>query len=125
MTKPRTSVSREIFGILGSVPNRSHVQRAWNEYFQSHQMDAFMDHYPTVEKLLPERLSEMFHFDRRGYIVSSRLSEAVVPLLDRLDGSAQRAQRVNTVFNEGGILIGFWIEGDDSVHGRLSVWNLI
>jgi len=124
MTKPRTSVDREIFGILGSIPNRSDVQRKWNEYFAERRMDAFMDHYPTTEKLLPERLSEMFHFDRRGYIVGDSLSTAVIPLLDGLDGSSRQSKKVNTVLNDGGVLIGFWTEGDDPVESRLLAWKL-
>lgn len=104
MTRPRISPSRELFGILGSLENTSEVLKAWNSRFEEEGIDAYMDRYTTTSENLPERLSEMFHFDRRGYIVSSSLEEAVVPLLDEIEG-----ERVNTVFNDRGVLKGSFI----------------
>ncbi len=109
MTKPRLSTTRELFGILGSYPDASVLQRDWNAYFAKEGMDAFCDRYPTKEDQLPERLSEMFHFDRRGYIIGSRLQEAIFPLLDAIDSSVTDG-KVNVVKNEGGVLTGFFLK---------------
>ena len=122
MTKPRTSTTRELFGILGSHPDASVLQSSWNAYFAENGIDAFMDKYATTEENLPERLSEMFHFDRRGYIVAPKLQEAIVPLLD--DASAER---VDTVWNDGGILHGYLLctEGknrEKQMQSRLQLW---
>ncbi len=116
MTKPRTSIHRELYGLIGSIPDVSNVQKVWNEYFRVEGIDATMNLYPTTEKNLPERLSEMFHFDRRAYIVGKDLSQAIIPLLDQVEPEARRTRTsckapvrgrgVAWVENENGVLIG-------------------
>ena len=69
MTQSNKSTDREIYGIIGKFPNASKIQKEWNEYFKEKGIDAFMAKYPTEIDELPERLSEMFHFDRRMYLV--------------------------------------------------------
>lgn len=105
MTRPRTSVSRELYGIIGSVPDAAQVQKEWNRHFAREGIDATMNIYPTTKENLPERLSEMFHFDRRAYIVGKDLSRAIAPLLDVVDATTRR-RGVGLVWNEGGVLIG-------------------
>ncbi|MDA0376680.1 MAG: hypothetical protein O3A80_05255 [bacterium] len=118
MTKPRTNPDRELFGIIGKVDDISAEKKWWNARFLQEGKDAFMDSYPTKEQELPERLSEMFHFDRRGYIVGKPLQEAIIPLLDALDSSVGLALnpseasgagegRVDFVLNTGGIMTGY------------------
>lgn len=119
MTKPRTSPSRELFGLLGSHPDQSRILSDWNRKFENDGIDAFMDRYPTKPAELPERLSEMFHFDRRGYIIGLYLQEAIIPLLDELDPSVR--DRVDTVVNRGGVMVGYFCGGDDGERCRL--WN--
>ncbi len=104
MTKPRSSIHRELYGILGRVPNMSQVLKTWNATFREQGIDASLDSYPTTEANLPERLSEMFHFDRRGYIVSKDLSKNIIPLLDHVEPAAKSG--VGFVWNEGGVLHG-------------------
>jgi len=106
MTRPRTSTTRELFGIIGKDTNARKLQAEWNVFFEDNGMDAFIDCYPTTIENLPERLSEMFHFDRRLYIVSSSLQEAIKPLLDSLDKCASEKGRVDIVVNENGVLTG-------------------
>ena len=84
-------------------------------------MDAFMDYYPTKEGNLTERLSEMFHFDRRGYIVGKSLQKAIISLLDGLDTSASEEGSVDTVVNEEGVLIGYFC-GDNRAK-RMELWG--
>ena len=109
VTKPRTSTARELFGILGSCPRASAMQREWNAYFEREGIDAFMGRYPASVKLLPERLSEMFHFDRRAYIVCLRLQKAILSLLDALDSSAAGEGRADIVINGGGVITGYFL----------------
>ncbi len=81
--------------------------KTWNAWFREQGMDAAMSKYPATEATLPERLSEMFHFDRRAYIVAPDLGRAVLPLLDRLDPAAKHTDSVRYITNTGGVLTGF------------------
>ncbi len=105
MTKPRKSPHRELYGIIGHVPDASHILKEWNAAFRKKGIDASMDIYPTTEKNLPERLSEMCHFDRRGYLVGNDLSKVIIPLLDRVKPEGRR-RGVRFVWNERGVLVG-------------------
>jgi len=105
MTKPRKNTGRELYGIIGAVPHASKLLKEWNAFFAEEGMDATMNVYPTTRANLPERLSEMFHFDRRAYIVGKDLSKAIIPLLDRVEPEARR-RGVAWVENLEGILIG-------------------
>lgn len=115
MTKPRTNPDRLLFGLLGSFADSSAQQSFWNKKFLDEHIDAFMDHYPTKDDQIPERLSEMFHFDRRGYIVGKSLQKAIIPYLDRAEEGS-----VNAVVNRGGILCGFFA---DSPEILWNVWS--
>ena len=67
-----------------------------------------MDSYPATTANLHERLSEMYHFDRRGYIVDSSLSEAVYPLLDFCHVSkAEEGSPITLIRNDNGVLNGY------------------
>ena len=107
MTRPRKSPDREIFGILGKLKNASKIQKEWNKYFKEKGIDAFMARYPAKIDQLPERLSEMFHFDRRMYLVGEELQELVGQLLDELHDSVDEG-KVTIIKNEGGIFTGFF-----------------
>lgn len=107
MTKPRTNPDRLLFGIIGKVDDISSEKKWWNAQFLQKGLDAFMDSYPTKLAEIPERLSEMFHFDRRGYIVGKPLQEAIIPLLDHLDSSVEGEGRVDFILNAGGVFTGF------------------
>lgn len=120
MTRSRIFVDREIVGLLGSVPSSPALLRAWNGRFKRLGMNATMERYPCTEHTLHERLSEMLHFDRRGYIVDSSLQSAIVPLLDGLDGVAVEEGRADTVWNMDGVLRGAVCENDDDA--RFALW---
>lgn len=105
MSKPRNNPHRELYGIIGHVPDASKILKEWNARFRAQGMDASMDVYPTTEKNLPERLSEMFHFDRRGYIVGKDLAIAIVPFLDHVEPEAEK-KGIDFVWNDGGVLRG-------------------
>ena len=46
-----------------------------------------------------------------GINVTIPHKEAVIPLLDKLDSSAQRARAINTIVNESGMLVGYNTDG--------------
>jgi shikimate 5-dehydrogenase len=98
------------------------VLKQWNATLRGLRIDGSMDAYPCTQETLPERLSEMVYFDRRGYCIPPSLQSAIAPLMDRLDASAMSSQRVDTVYNDSGILIGFFTSGDDC--RRREIWRL-
>lgn len=122
MTKPRISSDRILLGVLGSSADSSAILREWNSYLRSAGIDGSMDRYPCSEKTIPERMSEMVHFDRRGYIVAPALQTAMLSAMDNLDSSTTESQKVDTIFNEGGVLTGYCVAGDDTV--RRNIWRL-
>jgi shikimate dehydrogenase len=119
MTKPRISNERILLGILGKSPDASAVLREWNSFFRSAGIDGSMDRYPCTEKTIPERLSEMVHFDRRGYIVASALQTAMLSPMDTLDGSAIQSHKVDTIINDNGVLTGYFTNGDSALRREL------
>ncbi|MBP9774111.1 MAG: hypothetical protein KBD00_05835 [Candidatus Peribacteraceae bacterium] len=99
------------------------LRKTWNALFSERKIDAFFDFYRTRKDDLPLRLSEMFLLERRGYIVDPQFSTEIIALLDRLDCSAQTSGKVDTVVNEGGVLIGYCIDSDDSsIAERMQWW---
>jgi shikimate 5-dehydrogenase len=110
MSQSRLAPSRELFGVLGSYRNQSSLQKQWNTYFARNSIDAFFDAYSCTRENLHERLSEMYHFDRRGYIIDSALSEDVLSLLDVVDSSAVKQGSVTVVRNDTGVLTGYLID---------------
>ena len=61
----------------------------------------------------PERLSEMFQFDRRLYIVGPELKEGIIPLLDCVGNSVSEREMLNVVYNDLGVLKGCFIDIDN------------
>lgn len=108
-----------VCGLIGSSCV-SQARTTWNALFQKRGISAFFDFYRTKTKEdLELRLSEMFLLERRGYLVAPELQTLILPLLDRLDDSAKNAERVDTVVNDGGVLIGYCCGGDNK---RLELW---
>lgn len=81
-----------------------------------------MDRYPCTLHTIPERLSEMVHFDRRGYIVELALQERIVPYMDVLDAMAQASGRVDTIVHYDGVITGYDVSG--SLELRMALWHL-
>lgn len=104
---------RQIIGHIGPI-NDPAARKFCSELFAREGIDASFAFYRTSVNDLPLRLSEMFHLERRGYIVAPELQKAIVPLLDSIDNSANERGVVDTVVNEGGVLVGFSREGGTS-----------
>jgi shikimate 5-dehydrogenase len=122
MTKPRTSTQRVLLGVLGKSADASGLLREWNAYLRSAGIDGSMDRYACNEKTIPERLSEMVHFDRRGYIVASTLQSAVLHAMDCLDSSAMQSQKIDVICNDSGVLTGYWTNGESA--RQREIWRL-
>lgn len=120
MTKSRTSTTRILLGVLGKSANSAKILREWNHFLREQGINGSMDRYPCSTATLPERLSEMLHFDRRGYIVATPLQQCVAGCMDRLDASAEAQNAVDTIVNDGGVLTGFWTEDNDE--RRRALW---
>ncbi len=113
--------------VVGYIGPRNHpdLRSCWNERLRAEGRDAFFDFYRTKIDDLPLRLSEMFVLERRGYIVSSELSEVIVPLLDRVDHSVDRAGKVNLIINNGGILSGYFLDTSITHQVNSDVYSLL
>jgi shikimate 5-dehydrogenase len=121
MAKPRISIDRQLLGVLGRSVQSSMILTHWNRLFRVRRIDASMDRYACSAATLPERLSEMLHFDRRGYIVTFPLQQAILPLLDRLDPSALEQGRVDIVVNDDGVLTGHFVDGAEERQWSLMI----
>ncbi len=119
MTKPRISSDRILLGVLGSSADSSAILREWNSYLRAAGIDGSMDRYPCSEKTIPERLSEMVHFDRLGYIVVPSLQSAMLQEMDDLDSSATESQKVDTILNDNGVLTGYFTNGESALRREL------
>ncbi len=97
-----------VFGLLGPICT-AQARKTWNELLRKQQVDGFFDFYRTLNKHdLVTRLSEMFLLERRGYIIADSLQQDAVSLMDTLDASVTSG-RVDTVKNERGVLVGYFL----------------
>jgi hypothetical protein len=120
MTKSRISSTRVLLGVLGKSSKSSEILREWNRFLREQGIDGSMDRYPCTAITLPERLSEMLHFDRRGYIVAESLQKIMKDFMDRLDSSSREHNAVDTIVNDRGIFTGYWTNNDDMC--RKDLW---
>lgn len=100
---------RSVCGLIGPRCIAD-ARKFWNALFLEQGIDAFFDCYKasTIADL-ELRLAEMFHLDRRGYLVVPALQELIIPLLDQLDQSATGEGRADTVVNNGGVICGYFL----------------
>ncbi len=97
-----------VFGLLGPICT-ANARKTWNELLKKEGVDGFFDFYRTHNKHdLVTRFSEMFLLERRGYVLSEPLQADAVSLMDTLDASVTDG-RVDTVKNERGVLIGYFL----------------
>ncbi len=112
---------RYVFGFLGARGSGD-LRKTWNALLAEQGIDGFFDCYRAVSaKDLELRLSEMFLLERSGYLLSPKLGTIIMPLLDKLDASAEERGEVDTVLNEGGVMIGYFL-GDIPPEERLKLW---
>jgi len=107
MTRPAMSTGRILLGVLGKIENLSSVRSAFDKFINNNELDVSFDYYATKPGELHERLSEMWHHDRRGYVLADDLQAAIIPLLDTIEGD-----KVNVIVNDNGTIIGKWLPLD-------------
>jgi len=115
-----------IFGHLGKDMHPSE-RKFWNAFFLGQEIEACFHLYPTQPHDIPLRLSEMFLHDRRGYTIGAELGSAMTDCMDVLDVSAKKTGKVDTVFNDGGVIKGFdfsLLSAEGRSRKRLQVWKM-
>jgi shikimate 5-dehydrogenase len=121
-------MERVVCGLLGSRCT-GEARKVWNAAFKGAGLDAFFDFYRTGNRHDAElRLSEMFLLERRGYAIDPKLQKEIVTLLDVLDTSATTEGKVDTVWNDGGVLYGFFLgatKDDKKIPERMKTWKMI
>ncbi len=105
------------------------ARKLWNQAFSHGKNSAFFDCYRTKTIAdLELRLSEMFHLERRGYVIADDFSVTIIPLLDIIDASAKNAGRVDTVVNRGGVLSGAYVAATREnlcIEERMNLWGFM
>ncbi len=124
MTRPNMNTGRILLGVLGKVENLSSIRSHFDLFINKQQLDVSFDYYQTKPSELHERLSEMWHHDRRGYLLAEQLQQAIIPLLDEC-----KYERVNVIVNNKGRMIGAWLDIDfsnavNTVEKLWEVWSL-
>ncbi len=94
-------------GVIGYPLGHSISPAVFQAAFDTSGIDAAYEAWETAPDLLQGRLDALRGDDMLGANVTIPHKEAVVPLLDRLDGPAERIGAVNTIVNEGGQLAGY------------------
>jgi shikimate dehydrogenase len=79
--------------------------RFHNYLYEKLGLDFVYKAFTTTD--LPAAIGGVRALGVRGCAVSMPFKEAVIPLLDRLDASAERLQSVNTIVNDDGVLTGY------------------
>jgi shikimate 5-dehydrogenase len=113
-----------VVGLIGPVCV-SQCRARWNAYLRSQGSPLEFQFYRTRNRdELVLRLSEMFVLERRGYVVHPDLMPLVTTLLDDMDRAAKECGRVDTIVNDGGRLIGYYLAADpvSAMDARSELW---
>lgn len=94
-----TTLCMSLSGRPGHFGSRFH-----NRLYELMELDYLYKAFTTSD--LPAAICGIRALGIRGCAVSMPFKEAVIPLLDRIEGSAAAIDSVNTVVNEGGMLVG-------------------
>ena len=113
------SEKRTIVGIIGHPLSHTMSPAMHNAAFTELKMAGRYLAFPVQSTELETFLQVAVEVDLRGFNVTIPHKEAIVPLLDRLDPSAEKVKAVNTVLMEEGQLIGF----NTDVHGVSMVFK--
>lgn len=94
-------------GVIGYPLGHSISPAVFQAAFDASGVDARYEAWETEPDQLDGRLNALRGDDFLGGNVTIPHKEAVVPLLDRLDSTAERVRAVNTIANETGRLAGY------------------
>jgi shikimate dehydrogenase len=96
-----------VIGVLGHPVGHSLSPRMHNAAFQAQGVDLVYLAFDVPPERLPESVSGLRALGFRGVNVTIPHKEAIVPLLDDVEGAAVRIGSVNTVVNDSGRLVGY------------------
>ncbi len=105
-TMKRLSAERIIIGIIGNPLTHTLSPAMHNAAFATLGLAGRYVALPTTESELETLLQVAVEMDLRGFNVTIPHKQSIIPLLDRLDHSAERIGAVNTVIVEDGQFIG-------------------
>lgn len=94
-------------GVIGYPLGHSVSPAVFQAAFEASGMEARYEAWETPPEQLEGRILALRGDDFLGANVTIPHKEAVVPLLDRLDGQAERIGAVNTIAHEAGQLVGY------------------
>jgi len=94
-------------GVIGYPLGHSLSPAIFQAAIDAAGIDAQYEKWETEPDQLEGRLNALRHEDFLGANVTIPHKEAVLPMLDRLDETAERAGAVNTIANENGELVGY------------------
>lgn len=115
---------RSVVGLIGPVCI-DQCRAVWNTALREQGSPLDFQFYRTRNREeLELRLSEMFTLGRLGYIVHPEFQSTVLPLLDRLDSAAHKKERVDTIVNDGGVLVGYYLDAsvNEAQEQRCKLW---
>ena len=94
-------------GVIGYPLGHSLSPAVFQAAFDSMDIKATYEAWPTEENQLEGRINALRGDDIYGANVTIPYKESVIPLLDRLDEDAEAIGAVNTIVHDGGDLIGY------------------
>ncbi|MDR3514300.1 MAG: shikimate 5-dehydrogenase [Azospirillaceae bacterium] len=97
---PNTQLCMSLAARPGTFGTRFH-----NRLYDQLGLDFIYKAFTTTD--LPAAIGGIRALGIRGSAISMPFKEAVIPLLDRLEGSAATIDSVNTIVNDGGHLTGY------------------
>ena len=96
-----------MYGVLGDPIAHSLSPLMQNHAFQQQKLDAVYVPFLVHPDELSSAVAGLRSLGVAGVNVTIPHKEAIIPLLDKVDSSAQRIGAVNTVVNNSGILTGY------------------
>jgi shikimate dehydrogenase len=101
----------KIIGIIGDPVSHTASPAMHNAASASLGLDFVYIPFHVKPDQLQKAIEGLRALSITGVNVTIPHKEAVIPLLDRLDSSAQRTRAVNTIVNEAGVLVGYNTDG--------------
>ena len=103
----RTSRETKICGVIGDPVEHSMSPLMHNAAFRKLGLDYIYVPFRVKKEDLKETVESLRTLYVRGFNVTIPHKVAIIPFLDRLDSVAEKIGAVNTVVNDGGVLIGY------------------
>lgn len=105
------SGSTKLLGLLGSPVGHSKSPEMYNYCFKKFGRDCAYIAFDVTEAEVGDAVEAIRTLNMRGSNVTMPLKNAVIPYLDKITPAAEITNSVNTIINEGGVLIGYCTDG--------------